>query len=90
MTTASTDPHERARRLARLIVADIILYNQAKIDEGIKNDTLFDLLAEDIEVARRYYEKHVDTAVAREANYFDLALVDVLVKGRQDIPSKIW
>ena len=90
MTTASTNPHERARRLARLIVADIILYNQGKIDEGIKNDTLFDLLAEDIEVARRYYEKHVDAAVAREANYFDLALVDVLVKGRQDVPSKIW
>ncbi len=90
MTTASADPHERARRLARLIVADIILYNQAKIDEGIKNDTLFDLLAEDIEVARRYYEKHVDATVSREANYFDLALVDVLVKGRQDIPSKIW
>jgi len=32
----------------------------------------------------------VDAAVAREANYFDLAIVDVLVKGRQDTPSKIW
>ena len=86
----STDPHERARRLARLIVADIILYNQAKIDDGIKNDTLFEILAEDIEVARRYYEKHVDPAVTREANYFDLALVDILVKGRQEVPSEIW
>ncbi len=86
----STDPHERAKRLARLIISDIILYNQAKIEEGIKNDTLFDLLAEDIEVARRYYEKHVDPAVDREANYFDLGLVDILVKGRQGTPSKIW
>lgn len=86
----STDLHERAKRLARLIVSDIILYNQAKIDEGIKNDTLFDILAEDIEVARRYYDKHVDPAVDREANYFDLALVDIMVKGRHGVPSKIW
>ncbi|MFQ5882113.1 MAG: hypothetical protein ACE5I9_06540 [Candidatus Methylomirabilales bacterium] len=87
---APADPHERAKRLARLIVSDIILYNQAKIDEGIKNDTLFELLADDIEVARRYYEKNVDPAVAGEANYFNLALVDILVKGRQGTPSKIW
>ena len=86
----STDAHERAKRLARLIVSDIILYNQAKIDEGIKNDNLFEILAEDIEVARKYYEKHVDPAVDQEANYFELALVDILIKGRQGVQSKIW
>ncbi len=86
----STDPHERAKRLARLIVADIVLYNQTKIDEGIKEDTLFDLLSDDIDVARRYYEKHVDPAVVQQANYFELALVDILVKGRQGTPSQIW
>lgn len=86
----STDAHERAKRLARLIVSDIILYNQAKIDEGIKNDNLFEILAEDIEVARKYYEKHVDPAVDQVANYFELALVDILVKGRQGVQSKIW
>lgn len=86
----STDAHERAKRLARLIVSDIILYNQAKIDEGIKNDNLFEILAEDIEVARKYYEKHADPAVDQETNYFELALVDILVKGRQGVQSKIW
>ena len=86
----STDAHERAKRLARLIVSDIILYNQAKIDEGIKNDNLFEILAEDIEVARKYYEKHVDPAVDQAANYFELALVDILIKGRQGVQSKIW
>ena len=86
----STDAHERAKRLARLIVSDIILYNQGKIDEGIKNDTLFEILAEDIEVARKYYEKHVDPAVDKASNYFELALVDILIKGRQGVQSKIW
>ncbi|MGH7411136.1 MAG: hypothetical protein ACREJ6_08800 [Candidatus Methylomirabilis sp.] len=85
-----SDPHERARRLARLIVSDIIIYNQDKVVEGIKEDTLFDLLKEDIEVGRTYYEKNIDPAVAEQANYFNQALVDILIKGRGNIPSKIW
>ena len=84
------DPHERAKRLARLIVSDIIIYNQDKIVEGIKQDTLFDLLKEDIEVGRAYYEKNVDPAVAEQSDYFNHALVDILIKGRGNIPSKIW
>ncbi len=84
------DPHERAKRLARLIVSDIIIYNQDKIVEGIKQDTLFDLLKEDIEVGRAYYEKNIDPAVAEQSDYFNHALVDILIKGRGNIPSKIW
>ncbi len=84
------DPHERAKRLARLIVSDIIIYNQDKIVEGIKQDTLFDLLKEDIEVGRAYYEKNIDSAVAEHTDYFNHALVDILIKGRGNIPSKIW
>lgn len=84
------DPHGRAKRLARLIVSDIITYNQDKIVEGLEQDTLFDLLKEDIEVGRTYYEKNIDPAVAERADYFNHALVDILIKGRGDIPSKIW
>ena len=84
------DPHERAKRLARLIVSDIIIYNQDKIVEGIKQDTLFDLLKEDIEVGRAYYEKNIDPAVAEQSDYFNHALVDILIKGRGNTPSKIW
>ena len=84
------DPHERAKRLARLIIADIVLYNQEKIVEGVKNDNLFELLNEDIEIGRKYYEKNVDPVVAEQCNYFNQALVDILVKGRGNVPSKIW
>ena len=84
------DPHERAKRLARLIVGDIVLYNQDKIAEGIKNDTLFQVLEKELEVGRKYYEKNVDPAVAAKADYFNLALVDILVKERGNVESKIW
>ena len=83
------DPHERAKRLARLIVGDIVLYNQDKIAEGIKNDTLFQVLEKELEVGRKYYEKNVDPAVAAQADYFNLALVDILVKERGNVESKI-
>jgi len=90
MTVDRKDPHERAKRLARLIVGDIVLYNQDKIAEGIKNDTLFQVLEKELEVGRKYYEKNVDPAVAAKADYFNLALVDILVKERGNVESKIW
>lgn len=39
---------ERARRLARIIVSDIALYNQEKIEEGLKAGTLKELLKEEL------------------------------------------
>ena len=40
-----------AFRLARAIVSDIALYNQEKVKEGIKNDNIFDLLADELRKA---------------------------------------
>ena len=90
MTTDRKDPHERAKRLARLIVADIVLYHQDKIVEGIRDDTLFEVLERELDEGRKYYEKNVDADVAGEVDYFNQAVVDILVKGRGDVASKIW
>lgn len=90
MAVDPKDPHERARRLARLIVGDIVLYNQEKILDGIKNDTLFQVLEEVLAEGRRYYDKNVDPWVAAETDYFNQAIVDILVKGRGNVESRIW
>jgi hypothetical protein len=90
MAVDRKDPHERAKRLARLIMSDIVLYNQDKVVEGIKNDTLFQILEGELTEGRKYYDKNVDQAVASQADYFNLAIVDVLVKGRANVESKIW
>jgi hypothetical protein len=73
-----------ARRIARAVVSDIALYNAKKVEEGVRNDTLFDLLKEEIEEGQGYPE------IAKSTNYFDQALVDVLLKPAGHIPSKIW
>jgi hypothetical protein len=79
-----------ARRIARAVVSDIALYNAKKVEEGIGNDTLFDLLRDEIEEGRNYYLSRIDPEIARSTNFFNFALVDVLVKPTGRIPSKAW
>ena len=84
------DAPDRARRLARTIVSDIALYNKEEITRGIKNDTLFDDLAEEIERGRKLYASRVSPEINRSTNFFDQAIVDVLVKQSGNIESDIW
>jgi hypothetical protein len=83
------DP-EVARRIARAVVSDIALYNAKKVEEGVQNDNLFDILKEEIEEGRTYYHSRIDPEIARSTNYYNLALVDVLLKPAGRIPSKAW
>ena len=61
-----------------------------KVEEGVRNDTLFDLLREEIEEGEGYYLSRVDPEIAKNTNYFEQALVDILLKPAGHIPSKIW
>jgi hypothetical protein len=79
-----------ARRIARAVVSDIALYNAKKVEEGIRNDNLFDLLKDEIEEGRSYYLSRVAPEIARNTNLYNQALVDVLVKPTGRIPSKAW
>ena len=84
------DTPDRARRLARTIVSDIALYNKDEIARGIKNDTLFDDLAEEIDRGRKLYNSRVIPELQDASNFFNQALVDVLVKPSGTIESDIW
>ncbi len=84
-----TDP-ERARRLARAIVSDILLYNTEKIEEGIKNDSLFESLEEELEEGRELYKTRVAPEIMDNHNFYDLAVVDVLFKQTGKYESHIW
>jgi len=79
-----------ARRIARAVVSDIALYHRKKVEEGIAQDNLFELLREEIEEGRAYYLSRVDPEIARNTNFFNQALVDLLVKPMGRIPSKAW
>ncbi len=81
---------DEARRLARTILSDIVLYNQAKVKEGIEKDTLFEVLTEELAEGKKYYESMVDETVRDATNYFNEAVVDVLIKQGGKIKSDIW
>jgi hypothetical protein len=81
---------DEAKRLARTILSDILLYNQAKVKEGIEKDSLFDVLTEELAEGKKYYESMVDEEVRQTTNFFNEAVVDVLLKQGGKIKSEIW
>jgi len=83
------ETEEAARRLARAIASDLSLYNEEKIVQGIQSDDLFNVLAEEIEEGRALYKSRVSPDLYQK-NFYDRALVDILVKSKGHIKSKIW
>ncbi len=83
------DNPDRARRLARAIASDLVVFNEAKILEGISNDTLFQVMNADIEEGRKLFKSRVTEEVFAR-NIYDCAIVNVLVKNKGKIKSKIW
>ena len=81
---------DKARRLARTIVSDIALYNRDEIRKGIKNDNVFDLLAVEIERGNKLYLSRVSPEIQKQKNYFNQAIVDVLIKQYGNTESSIW
>jgi hypothetical protein len=81
---------EAAARLARTIVSDIALYNKKKVLEGIKEDNIFELLQEELAEGEKLYESRVDPELSGKTNFYNKAIVDVLIKRNSDIESDIW
>jgi hypothetical protein len=67
--------HEEARRLARLLVSEIRLYNEDEVEAGRRNGDIYDRLKEDIDRSRQMYEERVDPAVRESTDYFYQELV---------------
>jgi hypothetical protein len=88
MATLIDNP-QRARQLARAIASDLTLYHEQKILDGITNDTLFDVMKEEIEEGRALFKSRVTPDVFGQ-NIYDRAIVDVLIKSKGHLKSKIW
>ncbi len=73
--------HEKAKRLARLLVSEIKLYNEEQVEEGQRNKDIYERLKEDIDRSRQMYEERVDERVRRTHDYFYQELVRTLAAG---------
>ena len=83
VATSSGDEalHEEARRLARLLVSEIKLYNEELIEEGRRAGSIYSRLKEDIDRSRQMYEERIDPALHGKDDYFYQELVQRLAGG---------
>lgn len=79
--TDDTKKHDEARRFARLLVSEIKLYNETKVDQGRKNKDLYERLKEDIDRSRQMYDERISDQVRKGSNYFYDELVRILADG---------
>lgn len=83
------DNPDQAKRLARAILSDVAMYNKEKVENGIKNDNIFDILNEELEEGRQHFLSRVSSDLNPDVIY-EIAVVDVLIKRAGKIESSIW
>lgn len=85
---AGEDPASKAKRLARLIVSDIALYNKKNIEEGVRNGNFEELLAHDIREARSLYARRVPEEIRNNTSFLDEAFAELIEKTKKDLSTK--
>lgn len=76
---------EKARRFARIIVADIALYSQPKVDEGIRLGTFFETLAPEIAEGRRLFEERFGSIAALQDDFLQEAFRDLVASRHKEL-----
>ena len=81
---------EAANRLARAICSDVSLYNEEKVVRGLQQDTFFDELAEELEEGRALYKSRLAPTLYARTNFYERAIVDVIIRPKAHVRTKIW
>ena len=74
---------ERARRLARVFVSDILVYNREKRDQGLANGDLMTVLGSEIKKAWEAYKEKIGSDLVESSEYFRNALNEILADGQK-------
>jgi hypothetical protein len=81
---------EAANRLARVICSDLAIYNEAKVVRGLQEDTFFEELSEELAEGREHYRSRVAPSILDRTNFFERAIVDVIIRPKGHLRTKIW
>ena len=74
---------ERTKRLARVFVSDILIYNQEKRDQALAEGNLMTALGPEIKKAWEAYKEKVGSDVVGSNDYFRNALNEILADGQK-------
>ena len=79
----ANDPNQKAKRLARALVSDMVAYHPQKRDEGLRGGTLKQLFREEIKKSHEEYVDQVGREFAESTTHFQDALNEILAAGRK-------
>lgn len=79
----SQDPSQKARRLARALISDMVVYHPAKRREGLRDGNLKTLFDEEIKKSWEEFVDQVGKDIAEGTGHFRDALNEILADGRQ-------
>ena len=71
---------KKAQRVARVLISDLILYNEDKVNEGRLTGGLYQLLKEDIDRSYEHYQSRTKDLVPAKPNFFKLELIKQLAE----------
>ena len=80
------DPHDRARRLARVVVSDIIAYYPTGYRESLSRGTLKEDFQDEVKKSWKEYIDQVSEELAESTPYFIEALNEILAEGEDVFP----
>jgi len=66
---ALAEEREKAERLARIVVSDIVLYQGEKFDQAIRAGNLLEMLDNEIEEGRKLFRQRIDERVRDERDH---------------------
>ena len=78
----ANDPNQKAKRLARALVSDMVAYHPQKRDEGMRAGTLKQLFREEIKKSYEEYVEQVGREFADSTSHFKDALNEILAGGQ--------
>ena len=79
----NADPGQRARRLARALVSDLVAYHPQRREDGLRDGTLRQLFREEIKKSYEEYVEQVGREMAESTPHFQEALNELLGGGRK-------
>ncbi len=79
----ANDPNQKAKRLARALVSDMVAYQPQKREEAIRNGTLKQIFREEIKKSYEEYLDQVGKEFAEGTTHFQDALNEILAGGQK-------
>jgi predicted Zn finger-like uncharacterized protein len=75
--------HARARRLAKALASDLVLYNKARVEQGLREGNIAQILGPEIRRSWEYYCQQIPKHIVEQTDYFKEQLNTIVGRGKK-------